>query len=76
MGQLVVRNLDNEVIRALKQRAAQNNRSAEAEHREILRQALLHVSRPSFKEFLNQIPGGMTDEDLKRSRSLDRAVEL
>lgn len=36
----VVRNVDPEVVRALKLRAAARGRSAEAEHREILRQAL------------------------------------
>ena len=42
MAQLTVRGLDDELIRKLKLRAAQNGRSAEAEHREILRHALDH----------------------------------
>lgn len=37
---LHVRNLDEELVAKLKQRAARHGRSAEAEHREILRQAL------------------------------------
>lgn len=41
MGQLNVRKLSRQVIDRLKQRAAANGRSAEAEHREILRKALL-----------------------------------
>jgi plasmid stability protein len=41
MGQLTVRNINEQVIRALKQRAAAHGRSAEAEHRAILRAALL-----------------------------------
>ena len=41
MGQLTVRNVNEQVIRALRQRAAAHGRSAEAEHREILRAALL-----------------------------------
>lgn len=41
MGQLAVRKLSRQVIDRLKQRAAANGRSAEAEHREILRKALL-----------------------------------
>lgn len=41
MGQLTVRNVSVELVRSLKQRAAAHGRSAEAEHREILRQALL-----------------------------------
>ncbi len=41
MGQLTVRKVSARIIRALKQRAAGHGRSAEAEHREILRAALL-----------------------------------
>jgi plasmid stability protein len=41
MAQLTVRNINERVVRALKQRAAAHGRSAEAEHREILRAALL-----------------------------------
>lgn len=37
---LHVRNIDDELIRRLKRRAARHGRSAEAEHREILAQAL------------------------------------
>ena len=37
MAQLTVRKVSPEVVGALKQRAAANGRSAEAEHREILR---------------------------------------
>ncbi len=40
MAQLTVRKLDPEIVRRLKMRAAQNNRSAEAEHRAILEAAL------------------------------------
>jgi antitoxin FitA len=47
---LVVRNVDDELVRRLKLRAARNGRSAEAEHREILRQALSGEPRESFKE--------------------------
>ncbi|MDE2926895.1 MAG: hypothetical protein OXT71_10910 [Acidobacteriota bacterium] len=41
MAQLTVRNVTQQVVRALKRRAAAHGRSAEAEHREILRRALL-----------------------------------
>ncbi|HVY15164.1 MAG TPA: plasmid stabilization protein [Rhodopila sp.] len=47
MATLTVRNLDDDVVRALRIRAAEHGRSAEAEHREILRMALTgahHVS--------------------------------
>ena len=41
MAQLTVRKVDDRIVRALKQRAATHGRSAEAEHREILRATLL-----------------------------------
>jgi plasmid stability protein len=45
---LLVRNLDDELIGRLKQRAARHGRSTEAEHREILRQVLSAEAEPSF----------------------------
>ncbi len=41
MTQLTVRNVNEQLVRALKRRAAAHGRSAEAEHREILRSVLL-----------------------------------
>ncbi|RWE75354.1 hypothetical protein [Mesorhizobium sp.] len=49
-GNLHVRNLDDDLIAKLKMRAARHGRSAEAEHREILRQALENEIEPSFDE--------------------------
>jgi hypothetical protein len=46
MGSLIVRGLDDAWVARLKRRAAENGRSAEAEHREILRQALAVSSLP------------------------------
>ena len=43
MTQLTVRKLSAQLVRTLKQRAAAHGRSAEAEHREILREALLET---------------------------------
>lgn len=40
MATLTVRNLDDALVRQLRMRAAEHGRSAEAEHREILRMAL------------------------------------
>ena len=48
-GNLHVRNLDDELIARLKRRAARHGRSAEAEHREILRQALAQEEESSFE---------------------------
>jgi plasmid stability protein len=41
MAQLIVRNLDEELVRMLKSRAAKHGRSAEAENRGIFRGALM-----------------------------------
>jgi plasmid stability protein len=47
-GNLHVRKLDKELIAKLKRRAVRHGRSTEAEHREILRQALADEVEPSF----------------------------
>jgi plasmid stability protein len=52
MGQLTVRKVDEEIIRRLKIRAAEQGRSAEAEHREILKQALLPNRKMDVDEWL------------------------
>jgi len=49
MAQLTVRNLDSELVRRLKIRAAEHSRSAEAEHRAIL-EAALRSSAAGFWE--------------------------
>ena len=56
MAQLIVRNLDEAVVRALKKRAARNNRSIELEHRQILKQALLQPRRRSLAQVLAAMP--------------------
>jgi antitoxin FitA len=52
---LHVRNVDDELVARLKQRAVRNGRSAEAEHREILRQALSGETQPSFEQLAAQL---------------------
>jgi plasmid stability protein len=54
-GNLQVRNLDDDLIGRLKRRAARHGRSTEAEHREILRQALSAEIEPSFEELAAQM---------------------
>ena len=59
-GSLHVRNLDEDLISKLKLRAARHGRSAEAEHRAILRQALDTEPEPSFDDLaaeLRQLTG-------------------
>ena len=76
MAQLIVRHLDDELVRALKRRAAQNGRSAEAEHRAILRRALaVDADRPSFKDFLLSMPNVGVDDDFAAPRDMPREVD-
>ena len=75
MGQLLVRNVGDDLLRALKRRAARHGRSAEAEHREILREALASdVDRPSFKELLGTMPDVGVDDDFERHGDLPRGL--
>lgn len=60
---LVVRNVGEDVALALKQLAANHGRSAEAEHREILRAALQRPKRRSFAEVLAIMPNVGEDAD-------------
>jgi antitoxin FitA len=66
MANLVVRNLDQRLVDALKQRAARHGRSAEAEHRAILEAALLLTPKKSFAEALSSMPDVGEDEDFER----------
>ncbi len=77
MAQLIVRNVDPEVVHRLKLRAAQHGRSMEAEHREILRQALL-TTEPgiSLKSLLLAMPPVGDDDDFGRLPDHGREVEL
>jgi len=67
MAQLIVRNLDEELVRRLKLRAVHHGRSMEAEHREILRQALQEAEpAETLKELLLAIPAVGEDQDFER----------
>jgi plasmid stability protein len=76
MAQLIVRDIPPEVVVRLKQRAAKRGRSAEAEHRDILRQALLAPAAASLKAMLNDIPDVGRDSDFARPRRIGRRVAL
>lgn len=77
MAQLIVRNLEEELVRELKLRAARNGRSTEEEHRQILRRAL-ESRRPkvSLKDLLLQMPDPGDEDIFERHDDLGRAVEL
>jgi plasmid stability protein len=76
MAQLIVRNLDERLVRLLKRRAACRGRSAEEEHREILREALIPKRKAGFKELLLQIPDVGDDADFDRVDDRGREVPL
>jgi plasmid stability protein len=77
MGQLIVRKVDDELIRALKMRAAQKRRSAEAEHREILREALaVRRKRRTLKDVLLEMPSVGDDAAFERPRDLGRKTRV
>jgi len=77
MAQLIVRNLEDEVVEALKARAAAHGRSAEAEHREILRAALKGpAAGRSLWDWLAAMPDVGDDADFEASRDLPRDVAL
>ena len=63
LGQI---DLDPEVVLALKRRAAKHGRSAEAEHREILKHALLGSKKRSFAQVLAAMPNVGEDQDFER----------
>jgi plasmid stability protein len=78
MRQLVVRRIEDKVVRKLKERAGAHGVSMEEEHRRILREALLGsaTKHPSFKEALLTMPPVGNDQDFDRATQSDRPVQL
>ncbi|MEM8500937.1 MAG: DNA-binding protein [Pseudomonadota bacterium] len=68
MANLVVRNIDDDIVKALKARAGQRGVSAEAEHRRILELALKRPKKKSFAQILKSMPNVGTDEDFQRQQ--------
>ena len=66
MASLLVRNVDDEIVRALEIQASQKGISAEAEHRNLLADALLTPRRRSFEEVIQSIPPVGRDDDFSR----------
>lgn len=72
MAQLLVRNLDDDLVRDLKRRAGEHGVSVEEEHRRILREALRPEGMgrlPSFWEALTDMPDFGGDSLFERDRS-------
>jgi antitoxin FitA len=78
MPQLLVRNVDEKVVRKLKEQAGRHGVSMEEEHRRILRDALFGSAktRPSLKEYLLQMPDIGSDELFERNQNTGRDVKL
>ena len=72
MAQLMVRNLTDDLVKALKLRAAKHNHSAEQEHREILQAALRGPRRRTVAEVLAAIPNVGMDADFVRQQTSAR----
>ena len=66
MVDLLVRNVDELFVRALKERAGAHGRSAEAEHRTIFAAALARPRKHSFAEVLASMPAVGLDLDFER----------
>ena len=76
MANLTVRNVDDNLARDLRVRAAINGRSTEAEIREIIRLALRPPDVRSFKAHLLAMPHFEDDVLFERIQGDMRAVEL
>jgi plasmid stability protein len=77
MPQLVVRNVEEKLVRKLKERAGQHGVSMEEEHRRILRLSLFPLkSRQSFKDFLRSIPNAGPDSIFERRKDFGRDIQL
>lgn len=73
MASLIVRNIDDEIAKALKVRASQHGVSAEAEHRRILEQVLTRPTKSSFVDVLSRIPEVGKDSDFARVQNVPEA---
>ena len=66
MASLIVRGVDEGLVRALKARASRHGRSTEAEHRALLSEVLLQPRRRSLAEVLTAMPEVGLDTDFAR----------
>jgi antitoxin FitA len=79
MAQLIVRNIEDAVVRKLKLQAAKDGVSMEEEVRQILRTTLLKTKKPkmSFMDFLATMPNVGEDSDFERPKNdFPREVDL
>lgn len=76
MADLLVRGIDDDVVQALKLRAVTNRRSAEAEHRAILADALSRPKRLSLAAVLAAMPNVGLDADFERPAAPNEAARV
>ena len=76
MANLLVRGVDEAVVRALKERAGEHGRSAEAEHRAILAAALARPRARTFAEVLASMPNVGVDADFERVHGVTEAARV
>jgi antitoxin FitA len=78
MPQLIVRKIEETVVKKLKQQAGAHGISMEEEHRRILRSALLGAAghRKTFKGALLAMPNVGKDADFERGPQLERPIDL
>jgi plasmid stability protein len=77
MAQLLVRHLEEELVQALRQKAAEEGTSVEEAHRRLLRSVLLsQKSTKTFKEALLEMPDDGDDSIFERVRRKPRRVAL
>ena len=77
MAQLLVRDIESDVVRELKIRAARHGRSAEEEHRQILRETLRgHAPAKALKQLLLEMPDSGEDRDFERPEDRGRPIEI
>jgi plasmid stability protein len=75
MPQLIVRGLEEKLVRKLKERAGAQGVSVEEAHRQILKKALLKPEQ-DFKAFLLSIPKGGPDDLFDREQDYGREVKF
>ncbi|WP_207001115.1 FitA-like ribbon-helix-helix domain-containing protein [Trinickia mobilis] len=76
MANLLVRGIDDALVQSLREQAAAHGRSAEAEHRAILSQALRRVKRKSLAEVLMAMPNVGEDADFERVGDSTQAANV
>lgn len=75
MSNLIVRSVDESIVRSLKERAARHGRSMEAEHRALLAEVLAKPRRRTLAQVLAAMPNVGDDADFARVQG-DKAARV